>query len=192
MAAPRTTWAVVVAVGVVAAALTGWFLWSLSRPADGRGYRAPCRETLSILGKAIYAYSLENAGCAPFDERGPLHSLGLLYPRYLDQARAFVSPTASETAPFARFPENCELAGAPCSFGYTWRVPQNPPNDFAIVADMPANHADAKYGAGFHVLYADGYNKWQTTPFCSHSPADNIFAPEPGWSPDTDSYIRQD
>ena len=57
------------------------------------------------------------------------------------------------------------------------------------MADMPDNHADKKQ-TGYNVLYIDGAVKWQKTPFCSHDPNDNIFAAEPGWSPDTDSFIR--
>jgi hypothetical protein len=58
---------------------------------------------------------------------------------------------------------------------------------FAIVADLPANHSYE----GYNVLYADYSVSWSSNPFCSADSHDNIFAPEPGWGTDTDTYIRQ-
>ena len=150
-----------------------------------------CKGNLHQIGNAMVSYMDDHDGDFPFDSRGPLGSLALLYPRYVDTPLVFKCPEASrkrkkrETA--GRFPEDTVLAGLPCYFGYTWRVPNNTPGDFAIAADMPENHSE-----GFNVLYASGEVRWAASPFCSHDPADNIFAREPGWSADTDSFIRQE
>ena len=167
---------------------TGMILPRLTSPDQPGG---ACGSTLSQVGKAMFVYSQANADYLPFDEKGPLHSLCLLYPECLKTGRVFQCPMVGSPIADAErrrhFPSDSRLAGAACDYGYTWRVSANPFHDFVVMADVPGNHE-----GGFHVLYADGHVKFQTTPFCSHDPADNIFSPEPGWSPDTDSYIRQE
>lgn len=130
----------------------------------------------------------------PFDERGPLYSLALLYPRYLGNPEVFVCPDAAKSEwkrkLAATFPEETELRGRKCYYGYFWHRSRRA--NFPVVADMPMNHADRKGKViGFNVLYDDGHVSWSVTPFCANDPEDNIFAQEPGWSPDTDTYIRQ-
>jgi prepilin-type processing-associated H-X9-DG protein len=133
----------------------------------------------------------------PFDERGPLHSLALLYPDYLQDPKPFRCRIASARKgganPLVSFPWDTPLAGIPCDYGYTWHTTyRNPEMMFAIVADMPQNHDAIKTRANrFNVLFFDTHVSSKRTPFCSSDPADNIFAREPGWSPDTDAYIRQ-
>ena len=146
------------------------------------------------IGKAIEAYQGYNGGFAPFDERGPLQSLTLLYPDYLNTSGVF--RCSNITSSWRRhnegpmFPAGTPFAGTACHYGYTWRIPQKPPADFAIMATLPGVFAEHGKPTDWCVLYADGDVRWQKTPFCSHDPDDNIFSPEPGWSADTDSYIR--
>jgi prepilin-type processing-associated H-X9-DG protein len=149
---------------------------------------------LSQIGSGMQQYRQDNHGYFPFDERGPFASLALLYPHYLDDARVFTSVNVRShwgkrnEGPF--FPSGTALEGAKCHYGYTWRVPLNPPGDFAIAADWPTNFMREGHLGGFSVLYADGSVSWRESPFCSHDPHDNIFSPEPGWLADTDSFIR--
>lgn len=161
----------------------------LGRTGPGSLYKA-CNNHLGQIVSALYTYRQDNQGYLPFDDRGPLHSLALLYPRYLEDPRVLTCPSVlsrwKRRHEGATFPRETSLAGVKCHFGYTWHVPANPPPGFGVAADMPQNHVK-----GFNVAYPDGSVFWRETPFCSHDPADNIFAPEPGWSPDTDSYIRQ-
>lgn len=155
--------------------------------------RIECMYNLQKIGIAMHAYREDNNGYFPFDQRGPLYSLSLLYPRYLADPSVFECPSVSrmwkrrDLRNSSVFPPGTSLAGSPCHYGYTWHVSPNSPGDFAIVADLPVNH----YPHGYNVSYADAHVGWNTTPFCSHDVHDNIFAPEPGWSADTDSYIRQ-
>jgi len=165
---------------------------------DDSTARAVCKENLSQIGKAIYAYSLDNGEYCPFDERGPLYSLALLYPKYLDDPKVFACPSARKRRWKRKlvvdFPQDTLLAGALCTYGYTWRVDPRASFIFAVMADMPSNHHDKNSGdiTGFNVLYADGGVRWVQNPYCSRDPADNIFAPEPDGSPDTDAWIRQE
>jgi len=191
---------VVVVVGcivIVLLILIGVFVPMLAR--TGNGQRTRCKQNLSIIGKALFAYSLEHEEYSPFDERGPLHSLALLYPLYLEDPFLlwFVCPSSRDhrwkRRLLARFPKDSLLAGLPCSYGYTWRVsPEVVPANFAIVADMPHNHMPKEGQVmGFNVLYVDGAVRFEGNAFCSYDPNDNIFEAELGWSADTDSYIRQ-
>jgi len=157
------------------------------------GYGHVCKENLSQIGKAIWAYRQNNEGYMPYDERGPLYSLAILYPDYFLSARPFQCPYVrsswAKRHMGAQFPADSALSGERCHYGYTWRCAANPSPRFIIAADMPENHAEGGK-TGYNVLYADGAITWEEAPFCSHDPNDNIFAREPGWSPDTDSFIR--
>jgi hypothetical protein len=64
------------------------------------------------------------------------------------------------------------------------------PVDFAVLAEVPAVFTDSGGMPTFNVGYHDGTVKQRATAFCSHNALDSIFAPEPGWAADTDSYIR--
>jgi len=179
---------------IVLLILIGLFLPILARTRNGP--RPPCKQNLNDIGRAIFTYSMEHGEYSPFDERGPLHSLALLYPRYLEDLEVFVCPQSRDhrwkRRLLAEFPRDTSLAGLPCSYGYTWHVPPVAPSNFAIVADMPRNHMPEEGQIiGFNVLYLDGAVRCEGNAFCSYDPNDNIFAPEPGWSADTDSYIRQ-
>ena len=153
--------------------------------------RSICKENLSQIAKAMYAYRRTNGGYFPFSESGPTDSFKLLYPAYLSTLHPFSCPSVSS---YWRRRKEGVLLDKPeggrevrCHYGYAWRIPNAPPDDFPIMADMLWNHED-----GYNVVLVDGSVVWQETPFCSHDPNDNIFAPEPGWDPDTDSYIRQE
>ena len=158
-----------------------------------------CIPILNQLGKAMGSYVIDHDSRFPFERRGPLHSLGLLPEgAYVPDGDLFrcraVDCSVWKRDRAARFPPGAAFAGERCDFGYTWRIPPagEIPSDFVIVADMPWNHSEREDEAkGFTVLRADGSVSWETSPFCSHDPNDNIYAPEPGWSPDTDTWIRQ-
>ncbi len=160
-----------------------------ARPHNRPG--STCLTNLNQIGKAMFMYREENEGYFPFDERGPLHSLSLLYPHYMRETNVFQCPVAARIrrkgeAPVT-FPEDTSLGGIVSDYGYAWHVPKKPPPRCPVVADMPGNH-----GNGFNVVFADYSVCWEREPFMRDDPADNIFAPEPGWSADTDSYIRQE
>jgi len=164
---------------------------SRHKPSPGLG-----RYNLGQLGMAMSAYQLEYSGYLPFDERGPLHSLSLLYPAYLDAPAVFQNPFISSSwkrrKNGMKFPDDTGLDGAVCHFGYTWHAPRNAPDDFALVADMAQFLMLDDGEWGVNVLYPDGRVRWQEEPYASSDSHDNIFAPEKGWSPDTDSWIRQE
>jgi prepilin-type processing-associated H-X9-DG protein len=85
-------------------------------------------------------------------------------------------------------PFGCALAFYPRSYRYdNEHNPKLLLPTSALVADMPGNHRKD----GFNVLYWDGHVKFCDSPFCSSDPKDNIFAPQPGWGADSDSFIRQ-
>lgn len=162
------------------------------------GHTSPRQVSANAIHQICYAmqtYRTEFGGYLPFDERGPLESLALLYPRYLDSPLVFRDPGLLRERHVELeqivFPEGTSLAGAPCWYGFTWHVPLDAPADFAVVADEPSLFTCGGSGGGANVGYVDGIVKWQSTPYCSHDPADNIYAPERGWEADTDSYIRQ-
>ena len=152
------------------------------------------KDKLQQIGKGISQYTQDNNEFYPFDERGPLHSLALLYPKYVDNPKTFESPLLMHSLRWRRqalpFPSDTPLAGKPCGFGYSWRIKPAAVSNFAIAAELPPLIAKT-WG---NVLYVDGHvsRYGPKNPFfCSNNPLDNIFAPESGWGADTDSYIRQ-
>lgn len=155
------------------------------------GYR--CSRSLAQVAKAVETYADADDGYWPFDERGPLHSLALLYPVFLDNPHVFVCDVAAESwrvrRQVPRFPPDTALAGAPCYYGFTLHVPKAPPSDFAFACCMPENHP-RRAGSSTYVLYVNGHIKWAPLPFCSHDAHDNVFAQEPGWQSDTDCWIQ--
>ena len=179
----------------------GGFLVNLPNSIHREPLLAASKESLSQIGKAMYMYSQDNGGFFPFDRRGSLASLSLLYPNYANDPTIFEAPVVAHS--WSRrhdergaFPEHTSLAGRPCDFGYTWRISVDAPPRFAVAADMPRNfvhktETGAKETLG-NVLSFDGIVHFATTPFFSVDPNDNIFAQEPGWSADTDSWIRQE
>ena len=165
--------------------------------------RTVCSSNLNQLAKAMWHYADDNSEWHPYDARGPLHSLALLYPHYVDDPSMFICPTAGKVGSVP-FPEGTALAGLPCSYGYDHerRFRQMTPNT-PIAADMPGNHGDR----GFNVLYWDGHVAWEISPIAAtptrawsqHLPdvPDNIFVCDTEhWSKlsdpfDADVYIGQ-
>jgi hypothetical protein len=146
-----------------------------------------CANNLHQIGLAMTVYRATNDEFLPYDERGPLYSLSLLYPAWIDEPKIFVCPSVGKREKRV-FPPGCSLAGHPCSYGYDNETHfRNMTPGAAIAADMPGNH-----DGGFRVLYYDGHiSSSRKGNYCSQNSHDNIFAREPGWEADTDSYIRQ-
>jgi len=63
---------------------------------------------------------------------------------------------------------------------------QSPPGTTPVWGRLPrkSNHDN-----GQNVMYFDGHVKWMETVYASRDPNDNIFTPQSGWGPDTDSYL---
>jgi prepilin-type processing-associated H-X9-DG protein len=182
------------------------YLQSRSWICDGSP-RTNCRESLSQIGNAVYAYTQNYDGYFPFawqraDAPPPsgygaanaamaMTSIGILYPQYVLSARCFICTSANNKPSFIHFPDHGEswplpdsgwiLSGS--SYGYDCRVSPRTVENHAIAADMPGNHPK-----GQNVLYVDGSVRWMTSNFVSNDPADNIYA-EDAWNADTDSYI---
>jgi len=47
----------------------------------------------------------------------------------------------------------------------------------------------SNHNGGQNVMYFDGHVKWVDTVYASRDPADNMYCPQKGWGPDTDSYL---
>ena len=122
----------------------------------------------------------------PHHEKGPLSALSLLYPMYIDDPDVFVCPSVKKKH-LPKFPEGCSLAGRPCGYAYDNEIGYRVANpNLAIGADLPTNHP-----MGHNVMYFNGHVYFGSTNAVSFDPLDNIWTPEPGWDPDTDSYLRQ-
>ena len=148
--------------------------------------KVACKSKLHQIGKACLLYQSDYGDFYPYHQAGPLHSLALLYPRYIGDPKTFVC-SAIRDRETRRFPTGSNLAGYSCSYGYDHLMHfRDVGPGQAIAADMPGNHAD-----GYNVLYFDGHVAWCKTPYGSANPFDNIFAAQPGWQADTDAYIRQ-
>jgi len=151
-----------------------------------RRHEEACRRNLYRIGKALWAYAAQNDHYWPYDARGPLHSLALLYPAYVDDPGLFVCPAVGPKETRI-FPAGCSLAGRPCSYGYDSEGhfrrmrPASP-----RMADRPGNHS-----RGFNVLHWDGHVAFYGTPRDFTDPQDNLFAPDPHLTPDVDAYIRR-
>ena len=100
----------------IIAILAGLLLPALAKARE-EGRKSVCKENISQIGKAINAYRFNNKEFYPFswgeaetvditgknagtfDENDAMTSIGLLYPLYLDDARAFRCPS-TENEPF--------------------------------------------------------------------------------------------
>lgn len=175
------------------------------------GRRAACMQNLQTIGKALAAYRNDNNGYFPFSwgpggsapeafNNAAASSLGLLYPKYLTDAKVFRCPSTENETAFTPDGEgaNCTWTLTGSSYGYDPRVLRQAGEGVVIMADMDGvfsysrdsgmqNHANN----GANVLYADGHVKWVDSfesNFTSDNPKDNIFAPDP-WDADTDAYL---
>ena len=164
----------------------GMLLPALSR-ARGQARRVSCANNLRQIGMAMAMYSETYDDRQPYDERGPLHSLSLLYPDWIDDPKVFICPSTDEDD-CARFPADTSLDGLPCSYGYdretSWRSGPLTP----LVADMPGNHG----GDGINVLYLDAHFEFKQDSMSESQPGDDIFTADDHLPPDLDAYIRQE
>ncbi len=148
--------------------------------------QSACKNNLLQIGEALFAYQQTNSDYIPYHERGPRWALSLLYPEYMDDPEVFVCPSVKKKH-LPKFPEGCSLAGLPCAYAYDHETnPRYTQSGHVIGADLQRNHL-----GGQNVVYYDGHTSWNSDNFCSNDPNDNIWLPEPGWDPDTDSYLRQ-
>jgi len=149
------------------------------------GREAVCKSNLAQIGKGLMVYAGENNGFYPYDERGPLYSVALLFPAYIDDVRVFVCPEVGGDE--ARmFPDDSALAGNRCSYGYNHvRLdPHSAGPGTPVMADMPGNHK-----TGYNVLYFDGRVSHASDVFAGVNPKDNIFLDDVGV--EGDAWIRQ-
>jgi len=172
---------------LVAGGLLIVIAWLLLWPVIERGGRASARrpaEDLARVGRALRAYARRYGGYFPYDPRGPLYSLALLYPEWLPDPAVFGGASPGRGVPF---PDESALAGRSCAYGYDSELGRDRRGPFVPVMAESLEHG----GEGRYVLFADGHVefRWETT--SPGQPADDLFAPEPGWGADTDAYIRQ-
>jgi hypothetical protein len=121
--------------------------------------RSVCANNLAGIGKAMQVYAADNGGYLPFDERGPVYSLGLMYPKYIDDAKAFECPSAHERkVGTVFFPEGVGLSRNPCSYWYSTEPdPKKLQPDSPLLGDLPGNHED-----GGNVLRLNGRVTWES------------------------------
>jgi prepilin-type processing-associated H-X9-DG protein len=100
--------------------------------------KANCKENLSQIGKAIFAFTQQH------DEEYP-DSLEDLYPQYLGSYACFACP-------------NTEHAENEINYIYVKPAPTAPSNT-PIAWDAPRNHE-----GGRNVLYVDGHVSWEQSP----------------------------
>ena len=164
-----------------------WFLIAHSHRMDSLGQ-------LQTLCRALENYSSDHGLYLPFDERGPLYSLALLYPQYVQDPEGFESPVFSNSW-FRRnegrpsFPADCALAGERCDYAYAWK-PYKLDRYFAVMASSPRTFLEDGQPQGFCVLYSDWSARWHCDPFSEINPNDNIYAPDPEWPVDSDTWLR--
>lgn len=181
---------------VVIGGLAGLGVWGVHEADTPRENvkRPYCMNNLHQIGCALRLYQDNYGGFPPFDARGPLYSLALLYPDLVPDARVFlcsdVEKDRRKKASAPHFPSDCRLAGARCDYRCQWSASSTAPADTPIVADMPQNHVTKEY-AGCNVLYFDGHVAWRATPSIPPGAKDDIFAPAPNSAPDSDALIRQ-
>ncbi len=144
-----------------------------------------CESNLRQIGQGLVAYARANNDFYPYDERGPLYSVALLFPKYIDDANVFVCPEmlGCETR---MFPIDSALGGNPCSYGYNHGRLQTGDASRAtpVMADMPGNH-DARN----KVLYFDGRVVRVPDGFADIKQQDNLFLDDP--SLQNDAWLRQ-
>jgi len=118
--------------------------------------RAQCAWNMRQIGMAMYCYAENHLDHLPYDPRGPLHSLVLLYPDFVIGPEAFKCPSDSE--PDA-FPEGCSFAGQPCSYRYVAGPTLRATGQRPVLVERQENHIGST-----NVLYGDGTVRPQTGP----------------------------
>lgn len=146
---------------------------------------AACKRNVTALAQGVLEYDNLH-GQWPYDARGPLFSLSLLYPKFVTDPIVFRCPSRGEEET-RRFPIGCTLAGKQCSYGYDneFNALQTKP-EMPMAGDLPGNH-----GAGAHVMTFDGQVTFTNTFVLGEDPPDNIYVADEGAEPPTDAYIRQ-
>jgi len=189
--------AVIVIVVLLAMVLVG----ALARHTPSRR-KAPCKENLSTIGRAMTAYTLDNGEYFPFSwgpadgrvdlPKDAMTSIGTLYPDYLDSAKVFRCPTKRNKPRFVCNPRKGKAGqvGQPpnrnwtlgdTGYGYDCRISPIMVSNHAIAADMDGSfqvNRDTRtqnHESGQNVLYVDGAVRWVTTNYASDSVDDNIF-----------------
>jgi len=197
---------VIVAIIVVVGLLVGVLLPMLAQPRE-RAWNAHCRSNLCGISMALAAYHDDNNSYYPFSwgpagsapnafNNAAASSLGTLYPRYLQTARAFRCPSTENEPAFVPHGEGSNtvwvLTGS--SYGFDPRVSRTADGKVVIMADMDGNFsmsqdtATRNHSGGQNVLYADGHVKWIEDNYASDDSKNNIFAQDP-WDADTDTYL---
>jgi len=155
-------WTGAVALTAVVVLLSGALLAAFLVPAVRRG-RADLRRDIRKaavlrLASALVMYAREYDDRLPYDARGPMHSLALLYPAYVQDPEAFLTPVGREAAATERptFPPGTSLAGRPCSYVYRpLGAPGWPEPGRIVLTELPTPGV-----AGRYVVYADGRVGW--------------------------------
>jgi len=155
-------WTGAVALTAVVVLLSGALLAAFLVPAVRRA-RADLRRDLRKaavlrLASALVMYAREYDDRLPYDARGPMHSLALLYPAYVQDPEAFLAPVETDATATERptFPPDTSLAGRPCSYVYSPPgAPGWPEPDRIVLTELPTPGA-----AGRYVVYADGRVGW--------------------------------
>ncbi len=121
-----------------------------------------CGKQLQRIGAGMLAFARDHHEKLPYDPRGPLESLSLLYPKYVDDPKVFVCASAPKVK-VAEFPKSCTLAGHGCSFLYDAAsaggaaAPKTLEPDAVIITEVPGSHP----GDGGNILCADGHVEWR-------------------------------
>lgn len=180
---------------VVIGGLAGLGAWGVHEAGTPREKvtRPYCKNNLHQIGCAIELYRYNYGGFPPFDARGSLYSLALLYPDLVPDARVFLCSDVEKDRPkkasAPHFPSDCRLAGARCDYRCQWSASSTAPANTPIVADMPQNHVTKEY-AGCNVLYFDGHVAWKATPLIPRDGTDDVFAPTANNAPGSDALAR--
>jgi prepilin-type processing-associated H-X9-DG protein len=147
-----------------------------------------CRNNLMQIGIAVQSYAMSNGERLPYDARGPLQSLALLYPSYVTTPQVFLCPEDDEDQA-AAFPADCPLAGQKCSYVYSWHLDASKLSpSHAVMADRPTTHGEQRQR--FNVLYFDGHVAANASPYCSSDPTDHIFQRDTRLPVDVDVYLE--
>lgn len=111
------------------------------------GRRDGCHIILRSIGAACASYSGDYDHCLPSD-------LGLLYPRYIDNASMYSCP--SRPSEWAGITKTGPVSRETTSFVYVAGLRDNDPPDCVLAFDRPGNHGRA----GVHVLFVGARVRW--------------------------------